>query len=83
MIRDLYRGDLCPSDKERSVEYKKKLDKAYSLNCNFQKHLKKKGNEAYAKVLDAFLELLVLAMEEGYISGFKDGSKLVIEIIEK
>lgn len=83
MIKELYRGNLCPSESmERSGEYQKRLEKLYSAKDELQKQLKGNEKDIIEKLMKMYLEILVIAQEEGYIAGFKDGTKMMIEITE-
>lgn len=82
MIRELYEGDFRPADDiGTSEEYQEKRQTAYGLGKQFMDRLAPADKDELSKVLEAHMEVLVAGMEEGYVSGFCDGVKLIIEAV--
>lgn len=82
MIREVYQGDLRPCDNMKmSDEYKRKSQALYELSDAFQKHLKLDDLECFENLMDQHLELISIAIEDGYMAGFKDGVRLIMEIM--
>ncbi len=84
MIKEIYQGDFRPADNMvMSEEYQEKRQVAYELGKQFMDRLEPADKDELSKVLEAHMEVLVAGMEEGYVSGFCDGIKFIIEVIGK
>ena len=82
MIKEIYQGDFRPADNiGMSEEYQEKRQAAYGLGKQFMDRLESSDKDELSKVLEAHMEVLVAGMEEGYIYGFSDGVKLIMEAI--
>ena len=55
---------------------------AYELGKQFMDRLEPADKDELSKILEAHMEVLVAGMEEGYIYGFSDGIKLIMEAIK-
>lgn len=84
MIKEIYQGDFRPADNMvMSEEYQEKRQVAYELGKQFMDRLEPVEKEELSKILEAHMEVLVAGMEEGYIAGFSDGIRLVIETVSR
>ena len=82
MIKEIYQGDFRPADNiGMSEEYQEKRQAAYELGKQFMDRLEPAEKDELSKILEAHMEVLVAGMEEGYIYGFSDGIKLIMEAI--
>ena len=84
MIREIYEGDFRPVDNMgMTEEYQEKRRVAYKLGKQFMDRLEPADKDELSKILEAHMEVLVAGMEEGYIYGFSDGIRLVIEAVSR
>lgn len=84
MIKEIYQGDFRPADNMvMSEEYQEKRQVAYELGKQFMDRLEPVEKEELSKILEAHMEVLAAGMEEGYIAGFSDGIRLVIETVSR
>lgn len=84
MIKEIYQGDFRPADNMvMSEEYQEKRQVAYELGKQFMDRLEPVEKEELSKVLEAHMDVLVAGIKEGYIDGFSDGIRLVIEAISR
>lgn len=82
MIKEIYQGDFRPVDNMGiSEEYQEKRQVAYKLGKQFMDSLEPSDKDELSKILEAHMEVLAAGMEEGYIYGFSDGIKLIMEAI--
>lgn len=82
VIKEIYQGDFRPVDNMGiSEEYQEKRQVAYKLGKQFMDRLEPAEKDELSKILEAHMEVLVAGMEEGYIYGFSDGIKLIMEAI--
>lgn len=82
MIKEIYQGDFRPADNiGMSEEYKEKRQTAYELGKKFMDRLEPAEKGELSKILEAHMEVLVAGMEEGYIAGFSDGIRLIVEAL--
>lgn len=82
MIKEIYQGDFRPADNlGMTEEYQEKRQVAYELGKQFTDRLAPADKDELSKVLEAHMEVLVAGMEEGYVSGFCDGIKFIIEAV--
>lgn len=82
MIKEIYQGDFRPADNlGMTEEYQEKRQVAYKLGKQFMDRLEPADKDELSKVLEAHMEVLVAGMEEGYVSGFCDGIKFIIEAV--
>ena len=56
---------------------------AYELGKQFMDKLEPDDMDVLSEVLEAHMEVLVAGMKEGYIAGFSDGIRLVIEAVSR
>ena len=84
MIREIYEGDFRPVDNMgMSEEYQEKRQAAYELGKQFMDKLEPDDMDVLSKILEAHMEVLVAGMKEGYIAGFSDRIRLVIEAVSR
>lgn len=84
MIKEIYQGDFRPADNmEMSEEYQEKRQVAYELGKQFMDKLEPDDKDELSKVLEAHMEVLVVGMEEGYITGFRNGIELIMEVMSR
>ena len=82
MISEIYQGDFRPVDKIGvSQEYIEKRQAVFRLSESYQNQLSASDKGQFEKVTEAHLELLVATSKEQYIAGFRDGARLMVEIM--
>jgi len=80
MLKELYHGDITPSDR-RADPSDKTLQEWRKLSAEFQKSLTPEQVETYHRLSDMQGESVAKDNEALYIQGFKDGALLMIEIL--
>lgn len=84
LIRQIYGGfDRFPADLMGvdAPEYIEAKDKVHTLYEAFKVKLPLNLAEELDGLMEAQLEILAEGMEEGFLSGFKIGARLMIEIL--
>lgn len=82
-IKELYYGNVSPSMQKfvKDSEYAKHL----KLNDNLRDQLKASLSSEDLKTVDVICEnysnLISISSEENYTSGFRDGAKLMLDIL--
>ena len=82
-IKDLYYGNISPSMQKfvKGSEYAKLL----KLNDELRDQLKVSISSEDIKIVDVICEnysnLISISSEENYASGFRDGAKLMLDIL--
>jgi len=79
MLKELYHGDITPSDRKADPD-DKSLQEWRKLSAEFEKSLTPEQIETYHKLSDMQGESAARDNEALYIQGFKDGALLMIEI---
>ena len=82
MLKELYHGDITPSDR-RADPSDKALQEWRKLSAEFEKSLTPEQVETYHKLSDMQGESAAKDNEALYIQGFKDGALLMMEVLEK
>ena len=80
MLKELYHGDIIPSDR-RADPNDKSLQEWRKLSAEFEKSLTPEQVETYHKLSDMQGESAAKDNETLYIQGFKDGALMMIEIL--
>lgn len=84
LIRQIYGGfDRFPADLigVNAPEYIKAKDKVHALYEAFKVKLPLNLAEELDGLMEAHLDILAEGVEEGFVSGFKIGARLMIEIL--
>jgi len=82
MLKELYHGDISPS--ERKADPNNKLTQEWlKLSAEFERTLTAEQIDMFRKLSDIQGENAVRDNEVLYIQGFKDGALLMIEIFSK
>ena len=82
MLKELYHGDIIPSDR-RADPNDKSLQEWRKLSAEFEKSLTQEQVNTYHKFSDMQGESVARDNEALYIQGFKDGALLMLEILSK
>ena len=82
MLKELYHGDITPSDRKADPS-DKTLQEWRKLSAEFQKSLTPEQVETYHKLSDMQGESAAKDNEALYIQGFKDGALLMMEILSE
>lgn len=82
-IKQLYYGNISPAAQhfEKSGKYAKALNEIVSLQDEITEGLSKKEIQELEKLFGLQAELLSLSSEENYIKGFRDGAKLMLDVV--
>lgn len=86
LIHQIYSGfDRFPADLIgiHSREYDEARETCYSHYNELRDKLPVEVIDGFEKLLEAHLCLLSVGMEEGFISGFKLGAKLITEVYQE
>ena len=82
-IKELYYGNISPSTQKfvKDSEYAKQL----KLNTDLRDQLKAKLSSEDMKIVDVICEnygkLMSISSEDNYASGFRDGAKVMLDIL--
>ena len=82
MLKELYHGDITPSDR-RADPNDKTLQEWRKLSAEFEKLLTQEQINTYHRLSDMQGESASRDNEALYIQGFKDGALLMLEILSK
>ena len=82
MLKELYHGDIIPSDR-RADPSDKTLQEWWKLSAEFQKSLTPEQVETYHRLSDMQGESAAKDNEALYIQGFKDGALMILEILSE
>ncbi len=82
MLKELYHGDITPSDR-RADPNDKTLQEWRKLSAEFEKSLTPGQVETYHRLSDMQGTSAAKDNEALYIQGFKDGALLMMEILGK
>ena len=82
MLKELYHGDISPSDRKADPN-DKTLQEWRKLSAEFQKSLTPEQIETYHILSDMQGESAAKDNEALYIQGFKDGALLMMEILSE
>ena len=80
MLKELYHGDIIPSDR-RADPNDKSLQEWRKLSTEFEKSLTQEQIKTYHRLSDMQGESAAKDNEALYIQGFKDGALLMMEIL--
>lgn len=82
ILEQLYRGELYPYLKfQTTIErFKKNRDKAFKSYSMFIEKLPKELRDEFDELMDSYLDLLPLELEQTFIDGFRIGSRMMTEI---
>lgn len=82
-IKQLYYGNILPSAQhfEKSGEYAKTLNEIVALQDEITKNLSEKEIQELEKLFGLQAELLSVSSEENYIKGFRDGARLMLDVV--
>ena len=82
MLKELYYGDIIPSDRKADPN-DKSLQEWRKLSTEFEKSLTPEQIETYHRLSDMQGESAAKDNEALYIQGFKDGALLMMEILSE
>ncbi len=82
MLRELYHGDISPSDRKADPN-DKSLQEWRKLSAEFEKTLTQEQINTYHKLSDMQGESAARDNEVLYIQGFKDGALMMLEILSE
>ena len=82
MLKELYHGDIIPSDR-RADPNDKSLQEWRKLSTEFEKSLTQEQIKTYHRLSDMQGESAAKDNEALYIQGFKDGALLMMEILRE
>ena len=82
MLKELYHGDIIPSDR-RADPNDRTLQEWRKLSAEFEKSLTPEQVETYHKLSDMQGESAAKDNEALYIQGFKDGALMILEILSE
>ena len=82
MLKELYHGDISPSERKASPA-DKQTQKWLNLSAEFERTLTQEQIKTYHILSDMQGESASKDNEVLYIQGFKDGALLMMEILEK
>lgn len=82
-IKQLYYGNISPSAQhfEKSGEYAKTLNEIVALQDEITEDLSERKIQKLEKLFGLQAELLSVSSEENYIKGFRDGAKLMLDVM--
>lgn len=82
-IKELYYGNVSPGEQStvQNSEYSKLAGSCDELYRELKKMLSEDGAEKLDKFSDKNYALTDLAAEENYILGFRDGAKLMLDVL--
>ena len=82
MLKELYHGDIIPSDRKADPN-DKSLQEWRKLSTEFEKSLTQEQIKTYHRLSDMQGESAAKDNEALYIQGFKDGALLMMEILSE
>jgi len=80
MLKELYHGDITPSDRKAEPD-DKLLQEWRKISAEFEKTMTQEQINIYHKLSDMQGESAARDNEALYIQGFKDGALLMLEIL--
>lgn len=83
MLEDFYHGNIIRSEHHcLNPEYQELAKKWLALSAEFEKTLNTSQIEMFHELTDTQGRSSSIAAEDLYITGFKDGARMMIEIME-
>lgn len=84
MLEDFYHGNIIRSEHHcQNPEYQELAKKWLALSAEFEKTLSISQIEMFHELTDTHGRSSSIAAEDLYITGFKDGARMMMEIIEE
>ena len=82
MLKELYHGDITPSDRKAEPD-DKLLQEWRKISAEFEKTMTQEQINIYHKLSDMQGESAARDNEVLYIQGFKDGALMMLEILSE
>lgn len=82
IIRDLYEGNLCPSEQSGSTlrRFCKEWEEAGQSYDRLREKMDQEGNEVLERFMDKYSEFVRMELERSFSDGFILGSRLMCEV---
>lgn len=82
-IEDLYFGNIMPSERDvyQNTDYKKAIKEAEAVRSEFEKQLTDTQKVLFNSYVDKTNFASVYSEFDGFLSGFRLGSKLIVEAL--
>lgn len=83
IIKDLYYGNISPSTQRflKDSEYSKLLKSSEALREEMEQKLSDKDTHKLDILCETYSRLMSITAADNYASGFRDGAKLMIDIL--
>lgn len=82
VLEQLYNGELYPYSKYQTTieQFKKNKDVAFKSYSVFIKKLPGELKDEFDELIDSYIDLLPLELEQNFINGFRIGARIMVEV---
>lgn len=82
ILEQLYKGELYPYSKFQTTieEFKENREKAFASYSVFLEKLPPDLKDEFAQLIDKYLDLLPLELQQNFIDGFRIGARMMTEV---